>query len=231
MNTNTNFNLIQMNLSNSRHSIFITVLFGILILFTQFGFVACNSSKNRDTNENEDSKGKKVAKQSTESESSGTALKPDAFWDAALNGNLEAVSSMLKLGMDVNVADEDGRTAIMFAGFNGHTEVVKILIDRGAKVDAFDNSHRTALLFAATGPFPETVKLLLDNKSNPNVVDNGEHFSPLMHAAAEGNLEIVKILLDYGARMDLKDVDGDTAETFARQKGHTALADYLKSMK
>ncbi len=209
-----------------KYSQVLKTIFIIILSFSfQAGFIACTSNPKKDTSQKETKS--KIEK----AESSGTALKPDAFWDAALNGNLEAVSSMLKLGMDVNVADEDGRTAIMFAGFNGHTEVVKILIDRGAKVDAFDNSHRTALLFAATGPFPETVKLLLDNKSNPNVVDNGEHFSPLMHAAAEGNLEIVKILLDYGARMDLKDVDGDTAETFARQKGHTALADYLKSMK
>ena len=151
--------------------------------------------------------------------------------DAVRRGDIEIVKLLIKEGADVNARDKYGGTALMAAANNGHTEIAKILIGRGAKVDAVDHSHRTALLFAATGPFPETVKLLLDNKSNPNVVDNGEHFSPLMHAAAEGNLDIVKILLEYGADPDLKDVDGDTAESFAGQKGHTTVVDYLKSLK
>ncbi len=209
-----------------KYSQVLKTIFIIILSFSfQAGFIACTSNPKKDTSQKETKS--KIEK----AESSGTALEPDAFWEAALNGDLEGVSSMLKLGMDANETDVEGRTALMFAAYNGHTEIARILIDRGAKIDALDHSHRTALLFAATGPFPETVKLLLDNKSNPNVVDNGEHFSPLMHAAAEGNLDIVKILLEYGADPDLKDVDGDTAESFARQKGHTALVDYLKSMK
>lgn len=214
---------MEMNLLKNYRLILKTIVVVILSLSFQWGFIACNTSVKKESGQ------KDVKSKIVNTESSGKALEPDAFWEASLNGDLEGVNSMLKLGMDVNVVDEDGRTAPMFAGFNGHTEIVKILIDRGAKIDAIDNSHRTALLFAATGHFPETVKLLLDNKSDPNIVDNGEHFSPLMHAAAEGNLDIVKILLEYGADMDLKDVDGDTAESFARQKGHTAVADYLKS--
>ncbi len=209
-----------------KYSQVLKTIFIIILSFSfQAGFIACTSNPKKDTSQKETKS--KIEK----AESSGTALEPDAFWEAALNGDLEGVSSMLKLGMDANETDVEGRTALMFAAYNGHTEIARILIDRGAKIDALDHSHRTALLFAATGPFPETVKFLLDNKSNPNVVDNGEHFSPLMHAAAEGNLDIVKILLEYGADPDLKDVDGDTAESFARQKGHTALVDYLKSMK
>jgi len=220
-----NFIIMKMNLLKKYRLILKTIVVVILSLSFLTGFIACNTSVKKETGQ------KDVKSKIVNTESSGKALEPDVFWEASLNGDLEAVSSMLKLGMDVNVVDEDGRTALMFAGFNGHTEIVKILIDRGAKIDAIDNSHRTALLFAATGHFPETVKLLLDNKSDPNIVDNGEHFSPLMHAAAEGNLDIVKILLEFGADMELKDVDGDTAESFARQKGHTAVADYLKSMK
>ena len=220
-----NFIIMEMNLLEKYHLGLKTIHIVIFSLFFQLGFIACTSGPKKNTSQNDGKS--KIEK----TESSGVALEPDAFWEAALDGDLEGVSSMLKLGMDANLADVEGRTALMFAAYNGHTEIAKILIGRGAKVDAVDHSHRTALLFAATGPFPETVKLLLDNKSNPNVVDNGEHFSPLMHAAAEGNLDIVKILLEYGADPDLKDVDGDTAESFAGQKGHAAVVDYLKSLK
>ena len=97
-------------------------------------------------------------------------------------------------------------------------------------MDRRDLMGRTALLYASTGPFPETVKILLDKGAKANVVDSNEHFTPLMHAAAEGNLDVVKLLVAYGADLDLKDVDGDNAESFARQAGHTEIADYLRSL-
>ena len=71
------------------------------------------------------------------------------------------------------------------------------------------------------------MELLLERKADPNIVDNQEHFSALMHAAAEGYIEVVKILLDHGADATLKDIDGDTAESFARKNGHTGVADLL----
>jgi ankyrin repeat protein len=197
----------------------------VLILGFQSSFIACTSKVKKDSGQ------KEVTSKPGKQENSGKALEPDLFFDAALNGDLEGIRSMLKLGMDVNIAEEEGRTALMFAAYNGHTKIVKLLIERGAGVDTRDQADRTALLYAATGPFPETVKVLLEKKANPNAVDNGEHFSPLMHAAAEGNLDVVKILLEFGADPALKDIDEDTAESFARQKGHTKVVDYLKSLK
>jgi len=148
---------------------------------------------------------------------------------AALDGEFEKVKELLDAGTDVNSMDQEGHTALMLAAYNGHSDILLALIDRGASVDRRDLMGRTALLYAATGPFPETVKILLDKGAEPNIVDSDEHFSPLMHAAAEGNLEVVKILLQSEADPSLTDVDGDNAETFARQAGHTAVADYLKT--
>ncbi len=60
-------------------------------------------------------------------------------------------------------------------------------------------------------------------------MDSDEHFSPLMHAAAEGQLEVVKVLIAYGADRSLKDVDGDDAASFAAQSGHMHVVEYLNS--
>ena len=65
-----------------------------------------------------------------------------------------------------------------------------------------------------------TVEYLLDAGAKVNAIDTVEQFTPLMHAAAEGQTEVVKVLLKYKADPDLKDVDGDTALSFAAQKGH-----------
>jgi ankyrin repeat protein len=89
---------------------------------------------------------------------------------------------------------------------------------------------QTALMYGSTGPFPETVKLLLEHGADPNLVDSNEHFSALMHAAAEGNLEVVKLLIAAGANPSLKDVDGDDAAVFAVQRGQTEVVEYLKTI-
>jgi ankyrin repeat protein len=155
----------------------------------------------------------------------------EALRQAALDGQLNQVNSLMEAGTKVDSPDADGHTALMFAAFNGHSDIVLLLLDQGAALDRRDLMGRTALLYASTGPFPETVKILLDKGAKPNVVDSDEHFSPLMHAAAEGNLDVVKLLIEYEADLSLKDVDGDDAESFARQAGHQQVADYLGSLR
>ncbi len=149
---------------------------------------------------------------------------------AALDGELEKVKELLAAGTAINAMDQEGHTALMFAAFNGHSHILLILINGGASVDRRDMMGRTALLYASTGPFPETVKILLDKGAEANIIDSDEHFSPLMHAAAEGNMEVVKILMEFEADPSLIDVDGDDAEFFARQAGHAAVADYLHAL-
>lgn len=154
----------------------------------------------------------------------------EAFRLAAHDGQFEQVKALLKKGVACDAADADRRTALMFAAFNGHSEIVIYLLDAGAEIDRREYLDRTALHFGSTGPFPETVKILLDRGADPNLVDSEEHFTPLMHAAAEGQLEVVKVLIAYGADKSLKDVDGDDAASFAEQSGHMQVHDYLKSI-
>jgi len=153
----------------------------------------------------------------------------NTVYEAARQGDFDTVRSYLDKGFDVNLPDPDRRSLLMLAGFNGHTELCKLLIEKGIKIDARDFNGRTALMFASTGPFADTVRLLLKSGADPNAVDQGEHYTALMHAAAEGHLDVVKVLLENGANKSLKDIDGDTAETFARQNGHIDVADYLKN--
>ena len=158
------------------------------------------------------------------------AADQQAMNEAALNGDLEKVRQLLSQGSDPNGIDPEGRTALMFASFNGHTEIVRLLLEAGADVRTRDAMGRTALLYASTGPFAATVKLLLAHQADPNIVDHDEHFSPLMHAAAEGQLEVVRLLLESGADPMLKDIDGETAALFARNNGHTEVAGLIQSV-
>ena len=129
----------------------------------------------------------------------------------------------------INLPNKEGQTFLMLASYNGHTELCEYLIKNDALVEGRDNSGRTALMYASTGPFASTVKLLLSNGANANSVDHVEKWTALMNAAAEGQLEVVKLLLQYGADKNLKDIDGDTAESFAFQKKHLEVLNFLKN--
>jgi ankyrin repeat protein len=148
--------------------------------------------------------------------------------EAALYGKTDIIRKALESGLKADARDPDNRTALMFAAFNGRTDVAKLLIGAGADVNAQDSSGTSALMFAASAPGgTETVQLLIDAGARVNMIDSSEHFTALMWAAAEGQLDSVKLLLKHGADAALKDVDGDTAETFAAARGHTAIAALL----
>jgi len=150
--------------------------------------------------------------------------------NASLEGDFEIIQQLLAINVDVNALDQEGRTALMFAAYNGKLEIVKALVEKAALVNLQDYSGRSALMFASSGKFPATVEFLLVNKADPNLVDSEEKFTALMFAAAEGNMEVVKLLLAGNADPNMKDVDGETAEIFARNNGHVGVAEFFGEM-
>ena len=54
-------------------------------------------------------------------------------------------------------------------------------------------------------------------------------YSLLLTAAANGHLEIVKMLMRHGADLHAKTNDGKTVRNFAEDRGHAAVAEFLRS--
>ncbi len=73
------------------------------------------------------------------------------------------------------------------------------------------------------------MRLLLEHKAKVDLRDNGEHWTALMFAAAEGQADVVQLLLAHHANPSLKDIDGDTAAVFARNKHHMDVVRLLVS--
>ena len=131
------------------------------------------------------------------------------------NGNAKAFYSILEHGADVNErGDLNGSTPLMYA--TAYTKFAQALLDRGAYIDAQDFYGRTSLWIISharnhavrsRAEFKNTARLLLDRGANPNIADN-EGKTPL-HVSALKDPEMVKILLQYHARTDLKDNFGN----------------------
>jgi ankyrin repeat protein len=63
-------------------------------------------------------------------------------YERSAKENFEAVKMLVYLGLDVNGANKDGRTALMGAALKGRNDVVQFLVDHGAKLDQRDNGSR-----------------------------------------------------------------------------------------
>jgi len=189
------------------------IAIGGIVVFCTFGAGCSRSSKN-------------TAAPPSPPETASPRVTP-AIFEAALQGDLVTIKSVLKNGVPAGAADENGRTLLMLAAFNGHTAVANALLGAGASVMPKDSIGRTALMYAASGPFPGTVELLLAHGAPLDDTDSNEHFSALMFAAAEGQADVVRLLLQRGANPAIKDVDGDTAADFARKNNHTEVESLL----
>jgi ankyrin repeat protein len=65
--------------------------------------------------------------------------------------NLEAVRLCLDLGIDPNLADDQGRTALHGAAHKGRNAVIQLLVDRGANLEAHDMGSRDTVNGAMKG--------------------------------------------------------------------------------
>jgi ankyrin repeat protein len=133
--------------------------------------------------------------------------------DAAMQGDRNAVRSLLKQAADVNAAQDDGMTALHWAAIKGDVDLARMLMYAGANPKAATRiSGHTPLLLASENGDVAMIETLVKGGADPNIPTN-TGATPLMLAAASGNVDATKALLDHGANVN-------AVET---AKGHTAL--------
>ncbi|MBV9271285.1 MAG: ankyrin repeat domain-containing protein [Candidatus Eremiobacteraeota bacterium] len=135
-----------------------------------------------------------------------------------LYGEFDAVNHLLQRG---------ARLTLVAAAALGLTEDVRRLIG-----DATDEDRRLALALAAQHGRAETVAALLAAGVNPNGFTPGghSHATALHQAALAGHAEIAQMLLNAGARGDVRDVlYGGTPADWAQHSGHDGLANALRN--
>lgn len=143
-------------------------------------------------------------------------LDPKIISDAQ-SGRAEDVRKLLDTGVDINIKNIGGVTALMAASSGDHIDVVKLLIERGANINAATNSGDTALAFACWKGHFRVAEFLVGKKANVNT-RGGSGRSPIFVAAYFGNIEIVRLLLDHGADPYIKSYDGvDAVQAFSKK--------------
>ena len=175
----------------------------------------------------------------------------DMLLRVAAHYNLELVKYCVEHGADIH-ADEE--CAIQHSVEANNIPITQYLLDNGADIHTHSDY---CLRYAVKDESPKMVEFLLKNGANPNVYDgqclktvirgypNFEVFtllieygadihvnqdSPLFMAIEEGNLKMVKYLVEHGANLNAKNVNNDTPFEFAKQGSDADIINYLSSV-
>ena len=151
---------------------------------------------------------------------------------AVQSNNPAIVDLLIASKADVDAQLKDRRSPLMIASRIGNISIIDSLLKAHAAIDLPDHHDRTALFYAVLGQHKDAVeKLLSVSDTNVNAVDQFG-ITPLM-LAVKGNFEIVKLLADKGAALNLHDEDGDSALHFAQRSNHPdkiKVINFLRSM-
>lgn len=169
------------------------------------------------------------------------------FLRAATRGDADAcrrllhkplgVKKLLKISKDVDINDCDGRgrNALSLASLKARPQIVELLLrESGIDVAACDDYQRQALHHVQRGTSlcpnvdlrVKIVAQLLAHQASVEVADH-HGSTPLMFAAANGKLELVRQLVEARAQVNRKDSEGFTALSYTRYAGHRAVDEYL----
>ncbi|KAK6499947.1 hypothetical protein TWF481_010303 [Arthrobotrys musiformis] len=139
---------------------------------------------------------------------------------AAYCGLSLAVKEMLSGdGVDLELEDDEGHTAVLFAVQNGHKDTVRLLVERGANLEARDSFDGAAIHAAVARGYRSIVQLLKEKGVNLEVADFRGR-TPLLIAAQYGNESIVRLLMEGRVNLEAVDTHGTTVLAVAAGRGY-----------
>lgn len=122
---------------------------------------------------------------------------------AASHNSMKMVKMLLQYGADKSLKDYRGKTAADYARSSGHVEMANFL--NGVSNDDYKN---TLFYAAKTGDISKASTILQNAGSNLNSLlrkkEKGSTYTPLHYAARYGQVEIAKLLISYGAPINMK---------------------------
>ena len=147
-------------------------------------------------------------------------------------GDYTEMRRLLNLGADANYKRTNAfrYPLLLIAALRGHARGVEILLKHGANPEAIDLRGTPVLVSAAalssdtSDRLNEAIAMLLNRgHANPNARDHaaiGDGRSALHLAAANGDRELVEMLLSSGANPNVQNRVGETPLHFAAAHGH-----------
>ncbi len=154
---------------------------------------------------------------------------------AVKNNNMGLTKTLLKLAADIDItfdSDKPHDTEIVahsplgWAIINSNLAMVKFLIDSGASVNKnFQHGTLTPLRLAIMHNNFNIASILLERGANSNITTASKQ-THLGHAIMQGNIKILKLLIEYKADVNAK-FEGYTPLGYSVVSSHLEIAKIL----
>ncbi|MEM3062075.1 MAG: ankyrin repeat domain-containing protein, partial [Nitrososphaerota archaeon] len=142
-------------------------------------------------------------------------------------GNLYALRELLTYGADPNYKNDDNVTALHMSVLKKDIIMVKMITKYIKNLDGKTSKGSTALHIACNFQLIDIVKVLLEMGANQNMYESEYEFYPIFYAVVQNNVELTKLLVDYGANPNNQDYIGNTAIHYAIINRHVEILDYM----
>jgi ankyrin repeat protein len=146
---------------------------------------------------------------------------------------VDAARLLIAKGADVNARDNIEDSPYLYAAAEGRLEILRMTLKAGADLKSVNRYGGVGLIPAAHHGHPDIVRELLKTDINIDHV-NRLGWTALLEAIilSDGgptHQEILKLLIDAGANVNLADRDGVTPLAHAEQRNYREMVELLKA--
>lgn len=159
-----------------------------------------------------------------------------AFSNSTINASDDNIISLFKKafyqGIDINILDNDSNTLLHIALMEGFYNIAKFLIEGGANPNIYTKYFNFPLnqLIKSTPETKEQIDIaeLLLKKGADTEFKDPSKYTIIQSATFSGYIKIVKLLIQYGANLDVKGPIDESKTLIEFAVGNKSLQSFLK---
>ncbi|KAI0401407.1 hypothetical protein F4802DRAFT_432198 [Xylaria palmicola] len=146
---------------------------------------------------------------------------------AIIHGHLACVQLLLEASSRLDPVSETDHIPLNLACEHGSIEIVEILLQHGAQIFPDAEGLYPQHLVARSGQTPRLLRLLKQYGADLDQIDKLYGWTPLVHAASEGNVPCLQELLSVGVNSNILDEKDLPAMYYAAWEGHLTCMQLL----
>jgi len=149
---------------------------------------------------------------------------------AIIHGHFECADRLLQRSARIDPTSDADHVPLNLACEHGSVAIVELLLKHGARILPDAEGLYPQHLVARSGQTPQLLLLLNEYGADLDQIDKLYSWTPLFHAASEGNVLCMQTLLSFGVQPRILDEKDLSAMYYAAWEGHLECMRLLSSI-
>ena len=142
------------------------------------------------------------------------------LFNAAKEDHSMTVYRLDDKNFNLNITDDEGKTAVLYANCNNSMDALCALIDCGAEFNLDEIDAKSVLFHAAQYNFDVTVDKLNNKNFNLNITDD-EGKNAVLYANCNKRMDALCALIGCGAKFNLDEIDAKSVLFYAAKEDYS----------